>query len=182
MSDDSTTSPYIKNFPFPTFRDSQPYVLKEIEAAFNEGYKYIICELATGFDKSPVAVSVARTLGSSYICTSTKDLQSQYTRDFPFIKVAKGKNNFICTVKEDFIKNGTYKCVLCSKMKLDIKECDHTNAAYGPCVNNENFQNSFDKQYHYLYRGCKYRTLIDDYYVTDRGTTKEQVFLGNLNK
>jgi Rad3-related DNA helicase len=57
--------------------------------------------LPTGFGKSPVAIAAALTLGTSYICTSTKDLQSQYARDFPFLKVAKGKNNFICAVKEE---------------------------------------------------------------------------------
>ena len=77
--------------------------------AFNSDYKYIILEAPTGFGKSPVAIAVAMTLGSSYICTSTKDLQTQYSRDFPYLKVAKGKNNFPCLVKEDFIKNGTYQ-------------------------------------------------------------------------
>ena len=32
-------SDYIKNFPFPTLRDKQSYVLKEIDAAFTSGYK-----------------------------------------------------------------------------------------------------------------------------------------------
>ena len=103
----------LKNFPFPTRRESQSHVLNEIAAAFASGYKYIILEAPTGFGKSPVAIAVALTLGTSYICTSTKDLQTQYARDFPFVKVAKGKNNFTCAVKDDFIRNGTYKCGLC---------------------------------------------------------------------
>ena len=70
-------------------------------------------EAPTGFGKSPVAIAVALTLGTSYICTSTKDLQTQYAKDFPFLKVAKGKNNFICAVKDDFIRNGTHKCGSC---------------------------------------------------------------------
>ncbi|MGA9153139.1 MAG: hypothetical protein WBZ36_21385 [Candidatus Nitrosopolaris sp.] len=53
----------------------------------------IILEAPTGFGKSPVAISAALTLGTSYICTSTKDLQTQYARDFPFARVAKDKNN-----------------------------------------------------------------------------------------
>jgi ATP-dependent DNA helicase DinG len=106
-------SDYIQNFPFPTLRERQDYVLNEIDSAFTAGFKYIILEGPTGFGKSPVAIAVARTLGTSYICTSTKDLQSQYARDFQFLKIVKGKNNFICTVKEDFIKNDTFKCGLC---------------------------------------------------------------------
>src|SRR5262249_10238155 len=65
-------------------------------AAFTSGYKYIVLEAPTGFDESPVAIAAALTLGSSYICTSTKDLQTQCARDFPFVRVAKGKNNFTC--------------------------------------------------------------------------------------
>ena len=125
----------LKNFPFPTLRESQSYVLNEIANALASDYKYIILEAPTGFGKSPVAIAVALTLGTSYICTSTKDLQTQYARDFPFLRVAKGKNNFICAVKEDFIRNGTYKCGLCVSNK--VNECYHTTADYGPCMSND---------------------------------------------
>jgi len=76
----SQVSNYIRNFPFPTLRERQSYVLKEIDVAFTSGYKYIVLEAPTGFGKSPVAIAAALTLGSSYICTSTKDLQTQYSR------------------------------------------------------------------------------------------------------
>ena len=109
----ATISNYITNFPFPTLREKQAFVLKEIDDAFALGYKYIVLEAPTGFGKSPVAIAAALTLGSSYICTSTKDLQTQYCRDFAFVKPAKGKNNFTCEVKDDFIRNGTYKCAAC---------------------------------------------------------------------
>jgi superfamily II DNA or RNA helicase len=74
-----TISNLINNFPFTSQRYDQTTVLNQICAAFNSGYKYIILEAPTGFGKSPVAIAVARTLGSSYICTSTKDLQTQYS-------------------------------------------------------------------------------------------------------
>src|SRR5246127_2638011 len=106
----SIISNYITNFPFPTLREKQSFALKEIDDAFASGYKYIVLEAPTGFGKSPVAIAAAVTLGSSYICTSTKDLQTQYSKDFPFLKVAKGKNNFPCIVKEDLIRNDTYRC------------------------------------------------------------------------
>ena len=93
------TSEVTSNFPFSQRRQKQDYVLKEICDAFNVGYKWIILEAPTGFGKSPIAVSLALTLGSSYICTSTKELQTQYTKDFSYLKVAKGKNNFSCLVK-----------------------------------------------------------------------------------
>ena len=97
----SSSSVSSKNFPFPTLREKQAYVLNEIESALTSGFKQIILETPTGFGKSPVAIAVALNLGTSYICTSTKDLQTQYSRDFPFLKVATGKNNFICNVKEE---------------------------------------------------------------------------------
>jgi hypothetical protein len=37
----STISNYINNFPSPTLREKQAFVLKEIDDAFASGYKYI---------------------------------------------------------------------------------------------------------------------------------------------
>jgi ATP-dependent DNA helicase DinG len=116
--------------------------------------------------RSPVAIAVALTLGTSYICTSTNDLQTQYARDFPFVRVAKGKNNFICAVKEDL-----------SRMALtDVdqdhvfqSECYHTTADYGLCMNNEDFEG----------RGCRYRTFLKDYKINNKGTREEKVFIDN---
>ena len=84
-----TTAEFINNFPFASQRAKQVRILEEICTAFNSGYKYIVLEAPTGFGKSPVAISVATTLGSSYICTSTKDLQTQYSKDFPYVNAAK---------------------------------------------------------------------------------------------
>jgi ATP-dependent DNA helicase DinG len=157
---------YIKNFPFPARRESQSHVLNEIANGFTSGYKYVLLEAPTGFGKSPVAIAVALTLGTSYICTSTKDLQTQYAKDFPYLKVAKGKNNFVCAVKEDFMRNGTYKCGLCY-VSNEVKKCYHRSAAYGPCMSNESFKK----------RGCKYRTFLEDYKVNNKGTREEEVFI-----
>jgi hypothetical protein len=55
----------LKNFPFPTKRESQSGVSNQIGTAFDSGYKYIVLEAATGFGKSPVAIATARTLGTS---------------------------------------------------------------------------------------------------------------------
>ncbi|MGC2573639.1 MAG: DEAD/DEAH box helicase family protein [Candidatus Nitrosopolaris sp.] len=155
----------LKHFPFPNLRESQSHVLNEIANALASDHKYIILEAPTGFGKSPVAIAVALTLGTSYICTSTKDLQTQYARDFPFLKVAKGKSNFICAVKDDFIRNGTYKCGLCVSNK--VNQCYHTTADYGPCMSDESFKKS----------GCKYRTFLKDYKVNNKGTREEEVFI-----
>ncbi|HET6800701.1 MAG TPA: hypothetical protein VFH25_09080, partial [Nitrososphaeraceae archaeon] len=160
-----TATDFIKNFPFAFRRDSQTRVLNEICEAFNSGYKVILLEAPTGFGKSPVAVAVALTMGTSYICTSTKDLQTQYSRDFPFIKMAKGANNFRCLVKEDFIKNKSYKCGVCASDY--VSECRHTSVEYGPCMTNKSFQDD----------GCKYRTFLKDYNLLNKGTKGEQAIV-----
>jgi ATP-dependent DNA helicase DinG len=161
---------FIKNFPFTHRRESQTYVINEICEAFNSGYKHILLEAPTGFGKSPVAIAVAMAVGSSYICTSTKDLQTQYSRDFSFLRVAKGANNFRCLVKEDFIKNKTYRCGVCASDAFD--ECRHASVEYGSCMTNESFQD----------RACKYRTFARDYKVTNKGTKDEQIFINRSDE
>ena len=101
---------YLNNFPHGTFRNNQDNVIKQICEAFNSGYKCIILEAPTGFGKSAISITVARTLRSSYICTATKDLQTQYSHYYKFLKVSKVKINFHFRVNEDFIDSGKYLC------------------------------------------------------------------------
>jgi ATP-dependent DNA helicase DinG len=174
-----------RNFPFPQRRQRQDHILKDICDAFNSGYRRIILEAPTGFGKSPLAVSFALTLGSSYICTSTKDLQSQYANDFSYLMVVKGKSNFPCLVKEDFISAGKYRCKIClspvipsqskSLAKEDqiriTNECKHTTVEYGPCMTDDTFRD----------KGCKYRTFPKDYTVVKKGTRNESVSIPLVN-
>src|SRR5687767_7848324 len=83
---------YLANFPFSEIRPKQYNVLEEICDAFDQGYKVIVLEAPTGFGKSPVATCVAHALGSSYICSATKELQTQYVNDFPSLRTVKGMN------------------------------------------------------------------------------------------
>jgi len=94
-----------------------------IDSALRSGYKHIFLEAPTGFGKTPVAITLARYLGSSHICTATKDLQSQYGRDFPFVVDVRGRSNFSCIVKED--------------MGLE-ESCN-----YGPCIKDESYDCSY---------------------------------------
>ena len=169
--------------------------MKQIAQAINDGYKIIVLEAPTGFGKSPVAIALGRTLGSSYICSATKDLQSQYTKDFPFLRSVKGMGNFDCLVKEDLILNETYMCHEC---KIDqrntfdpsniIKECKHKTVGYGPCKEADN--NTFEHvpkncplcSHSYVFgtsfhSGCRYRTFPEDYEVTSENTDEELIFL-----
>ena len=117
------TSTILTHFPFPTVREKQKKVLDMIDSAIKSGYSQIFLEAPTGFGKTPVAITLARYLGSSHICTATKDLQTQYRRDFPFIVDVKGRSNFPCIVKED--------------MGLD-ESCN-----YGPCIKDESYDCSY---------------------------------------
>ncbi|MDR4489293.1 MAG: helicase C-terminal domain-containing protein [Candidatus Nitrosocosmicus sp.] len=106
-------------FPLDNIRPKQEKILGELDQALKSKYKFIFLEAPTGFGKSAVAVTLARFLGSSHICTSTKDLQTQYNRDFPYISEVKGRNNFPCIIKEDM---GV------------VESCD-----YGPCLKDDDF-------------------------------------------
>jgi ATP-dependent DNA helicase DinG len=109
----------INYFPLKKIRNNQGKVLDEIEEAIKCNKKYIFLEAPTGFGKSPIAITLASYLGSSHICTSTKDLQNQYSKDFNFIKEGKGKRNFPCILKEN--------------------EGVHETCEYGPCQKQEDF-------------------------------------------
>ncbi|MGB6531065.1 MAG: hypothetical protein WBF33_23405 [Candidatus Nitrosopolaris sp.] len=80
-------------------------------------------------------------------------MQTQYCRDFPFVKSAKGKSNFSCEVKDDFIRNGSYKCKPCGSASSKY-ECPHTTVEYGPCMSDKDF-------------GCKYKPFLKDYMVAN---------------
>jgi ATP-dependent DNA helicase DinG len=112
-------SAILDHFPFPRIRERQESVLAEIDSAIKSGFRHIFLEAPTGFGKTPVAIALARYLGSSHICTATKDLQAQYRHDFPFVVEVKGRGNFPCIVKED--------------MGLD-ESCD-----YGPCIKDDSY-------------------------------------------
>ena len=135
-------------FPHPYMRDKQEKVLGEIEQAIKSGFKNIFLEAPAGFGKSPVAIALARYLGSSHICTATKDLQAQYSRDFPFIREVKGKSNFICIIKDE--------------MGLD-ETCN-----YGPCLKDDGYDCIYKTKlgdYKVQGEGTKYETVELDHFA-----------------
>lgn len=77
-------------------RESQIEILTKMDSLLKSGYKRIIVSAPTGIGKSYVAKAVADSLGTSFIVTSTRQLQDQYLRDFPEIRRIKGMSNFEC--------------------------------------------------------------------------------------
>lgn len=166
---------FAAKFPFDHMRDNQKIVFQQIANAFNSGYKYVILEAPTGFGKSAEAVTAGLTLGRSYILTSTKDLQAQYKRDFPFIRTAKGTMNFPCIAIEDLIGNNKYCCDICDSSNNSRKyhstdNCKHTSVEYGLCRTREHgFENTEES--------CKYKTDLNNYIVINRGTKEERIII-----
>ena len=165
---------FLDNFPLPEIRPKQREVLQEICDAFNASYRFIVLEAPTGFGKSPVAVCVAKTLGSSYLCSATKELQTQYTNDFPYFMSIKGMNEFLCLVKEDFNRDKNYRCPECGS-NVTFGECPHTSASYGPCRSEPGFKSITGDP------GCRYKPRQMDYEVTNAGTDNEIItYTGNI--
>jgi ATP-dependent DNA helicase DinG len=138
-------------FPHPYMRDKQEKILGEIEQAIKSGFKNIFLEAPAGFGKSPVAIALARYLGSSHICTATKDLQAQYSRDFPFLREVKGKSNFLCIIKDE--------------MGLD-ETCN-----YGPCLKDDGYDCIYKTKladYKVQGEGTKYETVELDHFAQKR--------------
>ena len=176
---DLILSNLVSNFPFKEIRPKQYEVLQQIAEAINKGYKYIVLEAPTGFGKSPVAIAVGRTLGTSYICSATKDLQTQYTNDFPFLRAIKGMGNYDCLAKEDFVLNRTYECGQCKS--ANFRECRHRNVVYGPCRDGQSGFAHVAKDCGVcsgqdgFHDGCRYRTYSEDYEVSYPNTDKEDI-------
>lgn len=187
------------NFPLPKIRPQQLDVLEKLCDAYNSGFDTIILEAPTGFGKSAVAITAARTLGSSYLCSATKDLQSQYVKDFGFLRAVKGMGNYSCLVKEDFIENKTYACGKCAildentgKKITYAGECSHKVVEYGPCrTGKTGYEHDINtcelcklqrgeianSKFH---NGCRYRTYTEDYDLEFKNTDNERVELNEL--
>lgn len=167
-----TLKQFIDNFPFEHIRAKQLDVLKQICDAFNNGYRTIILEAPTGFGKSPVAVSIGGTLGSSYICSATKDLQAQYARDFQFIQTVKGMSEFSCLVKEDLVSSELFECSICGSNSKSMTECSHITTVYGSCrQDRQGYTHDYEEckkgkcgGVTGFHSGCRYRTFVEDYH------------------
>jgi Rad3-related DNA helicase len=79
-----------------TPRPAQLDVLDFIERSVLAGERNIIIQAPTGVGKSYIAKAVCDWASSSYICTSTKQLQDQYLSDFRSLTTVKGRSNFQC--------------------------------------------------------------------------------------
>ncbi len=77
------------------FRPNQWDIVEEIVEAFMSGKKYVMLDAPTGAGKTLIAEVVRRRLGvrALYSCT-TKTLQEQFSKDFGYAQMLKGRENY----------------------------------------------------------------------------------------
>ena len=143
-------------------RDAQASLLSEIEEAVASGYKHIIACAPTGIGKSHVAVAFAKWHGTSSIITAQKVLQDQYTRDFGFLSVAKGKSNYPCISL----------CESAGTAHSDGAVRDKSaTCGHGACT----------WRYDGAVKHCRYKPRMDDFVVGEDGRVFDPVAAGGLD-
>jgi len=110
-------------FPHNSFRQFQKETILEIQQYLDdEKTEYIILESPTGSGKSAIAVCLGLYFKPTFLLTSQKILQDQYTKDYSSdrICVLKGRNNYPCKLLDGFTCEDSY----CSTKQCEIKiEC-----------------------------------------------------------
>lgn len=108
-----------------TFRPHQVKAITEIMSAYDEGAKLVIVEAPTGAGKTLIGAAVALLLKerrSTYICSS-KSLQDQFVRDFPYAHVIKGRANYPTARYPDRF-DGTWQGLSCDDCNWSGESCD----------------------------------------------------------
>lgn len=119
-------NPLLADLPdwFVGLRDHQRVAIREILTAYEEGAECVVLDAPTGSGKSLVGETVRRLLAgnpygrasqSTYICSS-KSLQDQFLRDYPYAKVLKGRSNYPTDLyPERFHAKDALTCADCTK-------------------------------------------------------------------
>jgi len=89
---------WIKHFPYTDTRPSQETSINFALEQFKRK-KFVIIEAPTGSGKSAIGITVAKMIGSSYIVTTQKILQMQYTKDYPWLANLWSKTNYKCKAR-----------------------------------------------------------------------------------
>ena len=106
-----------------TPRPSQIQILRELDNVLKSGYKKIIISAPTGIGKSYVAKTIANYAATSFIVTSTKQLQDQYMEDFSTMTTIKGMSNFACYQQMDLAKIGEKDTAMLRGLTCDRGQC-----------------------------------------------------------
>lgn len=151
----------LDNFPSRfTPRRIQREILGDIESAIKSEYRNILLCVPTGVGKSHVGITVAKSLGSSFIVTAQKILQDQYTRDFGFVYPMKGMSNFPCL--------DLYRPLGLSYRQAALDPKLGCNS--GVCSWEEKTEDGEKKT-----KFCKYKPSPTMFMVSDQGTEQEKI-------
>lgn len=158
-----------------TPRNIQIELWNEIQSKFASGYKIIVLSAPPGVGKSLLAASVANQLGSSFIVTSTKSLQDQYTKDLPNFYSVKGKSNFACyqIMEKKQIPFSDSETAISKGFTCNVGKCVETVIENGkekkvPCKFKpkiEELKSNSEKSDSCLYYTQKYRGLISPHSI-----------------
>jgi Rad3-related DNA helicase len=108
-----------------TYRPHQRETIEAIEAAFEQGYRYVIVDAPTGSGKSHISRAFSFQSNSAHILTIQKLLQDQYQNDFPDMFIMKGRNAYTCNYSTS---EEPLTCAEgpCQKKKRDLcKDCPY---------------------------------------------------------
>ena len=113
------------------FRPHQVQAVEEIVEAFKSGREVVFLDAPTGSGKTLIGEMVRRRLGvkALYVC-STKSLQDQALRDFPYAVVLKGRANYPTADHPDLFDdldawgNRTLTAAECTKRMADLPACN----------------------------------------------------------
>lgn len=119
-------------FPLENYRRFQRETIVSIVRAINSGKKFVIAECPVGSGKSPIAVTLAKLAGEdrAYYITTTKMLQDQIEKDFPFVSTLKGRSSYDCTIYDKF---GDQLSNMIGKSEVQKRRNDRPNCSEGFC-------------------------------------------------
>lgn len=122
--------------PGKTPRPQQKYFLEQAAKAFASGKRVVVGELPTGAGKTDAGKTIAnafRAIGKgTFMLTSQKILQDQYSADYPSpdIETIKGRANYSCTHKQATPDQDAADGICRSNNKSILRECvDEMQAA-----------------------------------------------------
>lgn len=111
---------------FRAHRPHQLAAIDEIVDAYRSGANVVVVDAPTGAGKTLIAETVRQRLGLSALYTcSTKSLQDQFTRDYPYAKLLKGRSNYATELYPERFARGwdSLSCEDCTKSITVDRSC-----------------------------------------------------------
>ncbi len=153
-------------------RETQKEILHEIQQNLKSGYRKILLSAPTGIGKSAIAMTMTKSYERSFIVTSSRNLQDQYTDDFELLVPVKGKSNFPCfkTMEKEEIDLQQYDIAMSEGFTCDKGECEERskngkrqNCKFKPSI--QDFEEKTLKEITCPYYEQKYSALLSAHSV-----------------